>query len=105
MKTPADKTITMTFHSHPVRLMHQRWTARLTFPPGATADTMLALSVTDGEEHPIAAGTLELAGLRLAVKNGAASIKFADFVAGKHEKGVWLHRRGMNPLPGGLTFE
>ena len=50
------------------------------------------------------AGSLELAGLLIDVKDGKAAISFGDFVKGKHEKAIWLYRKGMLPIPGALTF-
>lgn len=104
MKTPEDKTITFTFMSHPLRDATKQWVARLTFPPGATAETVLPLAIADGTGAPVVRGTFEFAGLRLAVVAGCASLTYAEFIAGKHAPGLWLHRPGMEPVPGGLTF-
>lgn len=104
MKTPADKTLAFTFKSDPVLPLKHRWTAVVTFPAGAGAETVLPIAVTDGEENPVGAGTLELAGRRLKVVRGKTEIVFADFIRGKHETGLWLHRRGVDPVGGGLTF-
>lgn len=104
MKTPPDKTITITFHSHQTKDRRMWWRARLTFPPGATGETPLPLAVEDGLGRPVASGVLELAGQRLAVADGSATLLYRDFIAGKHEKGLWLHRKGMLPIPGALTF-
>jgi hypothetical protein len=30
---------------------------------------------------------------------------FAEFVAGKHSVPIWLHRKGLKPVPGVPTFE
>ena len=51
------------------------------------------------------AGSGGAAGQRLAVRDGAASITYADFVKGKHEPAIWLYRKGKAPVPGALTFE
>lgn len=104
MKTPADKRIVFTFASHPMRDARQRWRAELEFPPGSTSETMLPIRMVDGEETPVAEGTFEFAGLLLPVRNGAASLTFAEFVAGKHSVPLWLHRPGLEPVPGGATF-
>ena len=104
MKTPADKTIAWTFGSHPMKRLESRWTAKLTFPPGATAETVLPIELLDGTGEPVEAGVFEFAGRQLPVRAGAASITYADFIKGKHEVALWLHRPGLPPVPGGLTF-
>ena len=104
MKTPDDKTIAFTFMSHPEKLPELRWTVKITFPPGSGPDTVLPISVVDGNEDPISSATLELAGMKLPVKDGCASMKYSDFVRGKHSVALWLYRSGMQPVPGGLTF-
>jgi hypothetical protein len=104
MKTPDEKTIAFTFMSHPVKLLSQRWQARLVFPPGAGPETLLAVELTDGEGAPVQEGVFEFAGQSLPVKDGRAAISYADFIRGKHETALWLHRPGQEPLPGGLTF-
>ena len=76
----------------------------MVFPPGSTADTVLEISIVDGEEVPVAAGTFEFAGKSLRVTDGSASMTFAEFVAGKHSVPICLHRRGMRPVPGVATF-
>ena len=104
MKTPDDKTIAFTFMSHPEGLPEQRWKAKLTFPPGSGKDSILPITVVDGNEDPIGFGTLELAGMKIPVTDGCASIKYSDFVKGKHSVPLWLYRDGVQPVPGGLTF-
>lgn len=104
MKTPDDKTIAFTFMSHPEKLPELRWTAKITFPPGSGPDTVLPIAVVDGNEEPVASATLELAGMKISVKDGLASLKYSDFVKGKHSVAIWLYRDGMQPVPGGLTF-
>ena len=104
MKTPADKTVTMTFVSHQVRDKKMRWAMNITFPAGAGAGTQLPIQVEDGEGTPVASATLEFAGKAIRIKGGSASLAYDDFVSGKHEKAIWLKRRGMDPIPGALTF-
>ena len=104
MKTPPDKTIAFTFISHMTAKPEQRWIAHMTFPPGSVADTMLQIEIIDGVDAPVREGTFEFAGSSLPVRDGLASIRYADFVKGKHEVPLWLHRKGMPPVPGGLTF-
>ena len=104
MRTPVDKTIAFSFGSHPERDAKLRWTAKLTFPPGAEAQTSLSIDVQNGRGQPVADGIFDLAGQRLKVVQGRASMTYADFVRGKHETALWLYRPGMPPIPGGLTF-
>ncbi len=105
MKTPADKLIHFSFDSHPTKRLEERWSAKLTFPPGSTATTVLPIEIVDGNGVPVRAATFEFAGQRLPVKDGQASIVYADFIRGKHEVALWLYREGMPPIPGGLTFK
>ena len=104
MKTPTDKPVTFTFLSYPAKEAKLRWKMTLAFPPGATADSALPIEVVDGGDEPVAAGTLEYAGKTIRIKQGKAQMTYAEFVAGKHEKNMWLHRKGVLPIPGGLTF-
>lgn len=104
MKTPEGKTITMTFGSHPMRDLKLRWQITLTFPAGATAATVLPIRVKDGEGAPIEDATFEFAGCRIPIRDGDGGITYAQFVAGKHETALWLHRPGLASVPGGLTF-
>lgn len=105
MKTPDDKRIILTFYSHPMKDLKMRWKALLTFEPGSTDATPATLAIADGEGSPIGSGVFEYAGQRIAIKNGQGAITCGDFVRGKHETGIWLHRRGLAPIPGALTFE
>ena len=104
MKAPGDKTVVFTFGSHPVKDLAKRWTAKVTFPPGATAETMLPIEVVDGNGDPIREGVFEFANKKLPVADGAASISYSDFIAGKHAVDLWLHLPGGEHIPGGLTF-
>lgn len=81
-----------------------RWRAEVTFPPGATANTTLGISVVDGEGEPVNDAVFEFAGQELPVKDGESSMTFAEFIAGKHSVPIWLHRKGMKPVPGVPTF-
>ena len=105
MKTPADKTITFTLYSHPMKDLKLRWKATLAFAAGSTDDSPAALTIADGEGNPIRAGEFEFAGCRTAVKAGKGTLRCGDFVRGKHEPGIWLYRKGLVPVPGALTFE
>jgi len=104
MKTPPDKTISFTIISHRTQRPELRWMAYITFPAGSDETTVLPIEVTGDRDIPVASGTLEFAGQMLAVKDGMASLRYADFVKGVHSVPIWLHRDGMDPVPGGLTF-
>lgn len=105
MQTPADKTLTLTFASHPTKDLAWRWKAMLDFPAGSDETTVLRLRLEDGTGAVIAKGVFEFAGQRLVVTDGEAEIAYRDFVAGLHSTALWLHRAGLPPIPGGLTFE
>ena len=81
------------------------WSARLVFPAGSDETTELPITVLDGERRPVASAVFEFAGQRLVVRDGAASIRYADFIRGKSSVPLWLYRKGLPPVPGGLTFE
>jgi len=104
MRTPPDKLIGLSFLSYPSKQAEMRWSARLIFAPGLGPDGMLEVRVNNGENVPVERGHLELAGLLTPIRNGVGSIAYADFVRGKHEKNIWLHRKGMPPVPGRLAF-
>ena len=82
-----------------------RWKARLVFAPESTDETPAEITMVDGEGTPIKAATFEFAGAQTAIKDGRGVILCGDFVKGKHEPAIWLHRKGMVPIPGALTFE
>lgn len=105
MKTPSDREIVFTLYSHPMKDLKQRWKAGLKFAPGSTDSSYAELSIADGEQTPIVKGVFEFAGAKIKVKNGLGKLKCADFVKGKHEGAIWLHRKGLPPVPGALTFE
>jgi len=105
MKTPADKQITLTLYSHPMKDLKMRWKALLVFAPGSTDDSSAELTIADGEGTPIAAAELEFAGVRTPVKDGKGALRCGDFAKGKHEPAIWLYRKGVAPVPGALTFE
>lgn len=105
MKTPADKRIVLTYYSHPMKDLELRWKAHLTFEPGSTDETDALVDIADGNGDPVASATLELAGQRIKVADGRGALRCGDFVRGKHEGAIWLHRKGRPPVPGALTFE
>ena len=105
MKTPEDKKITMTFHSHPTRHLYMRWKMQLHFPQNATDSSVIPMTIVDGEGAPVDVAVLEFAGKRIRVRDGKAELSCVDFIAGKHAKSIWLYRHGILPIPGSLTFE
>ena len=105
MRTPADKTIVFTLYSHPMKDAGQRWKAHLTFAPGSDDASQAVLEIADGTGAPVAEGVFEYAGTTIPVSAGRGLLRCADFVRGKHDGGIWLHRKGMPPVPGALTFE
>jgi len=105
MKTPADKQITLTLYSHPMKDQKMRWKAFVVFAPGSTDDSSAEVTIADGEGTPISAAELEFAGARIAVKDGKGALRCGDFAKGKHESAIWLYRKGVAPVPGALTFE
>ena len=105
MRSPADKRIAFKFHSHPTKHLSLRWKMQLHVPAGAGEDAVVPLTVVDGEGAPVDVAVLEFAGKRIRVRDGKAVLPYADFIAGKHAKSIWLYRHGMLPIPGSLTFE
>ena len=105
MKTPPDKRIVMTLYSAQAEDPALRWKAKVAFEPGSTDDSPVAIAVTTRDGEPIPEGVLEFLGRRLPVRDGRAVATCRDFIAGKHARAVWLHRRGLASVDGGLTFE
>ena len=104
MRTPQEKKIIFTLVSHLAKNRKTCWFASVVFSPGATAETCFPIIVKNGEDELVSEGVLEFAGQMLNITEGAASIRYCDFIKGKHETALWLHRDGMMPIPGGLTF-
>jgi len=105
MRTPEDKKITFTLYSHPMKDLKMRWKAWLVFAPGSTDETPAELTVVDGEGAPIPEAAFEFAGARTVVCDGKGALRCCDFARGKHERAIWLYRKGRAPVPGALTFE
>lgn len=105
MKTPDDKRIMFTLYSHPMKDLKRRWKALLVFAPGSTDASEAELTINDGEGNPVRSGIFEFAGNRIKITDGRGVLRCADFVKGKHESAIWLHRKGAEPVPGALTFE
>lgn len=91
------QSVTFVFLSHPVKMTKMRWCVNLTMPKGE-------VWVEDGEGVPVKSAVLELHGKRVKIREGRGVLSYDDFIKGKHEPAVWLHRRGVPPIPGGLTF-
>lgn len=96
--------IHFTFMSHPTPELSIRWQAVVTLPVELKPETALPIEVADGNGEPVAEATFEFAGRRLKVKDGKASITYAEFLKGKSNTALWLYRKGHWPIPGGLTF-
>ena len=105
MRTPPDKQIIFNFHSLPSKDKSRKWKASIVFAPGSSDESSAAVRVEDGTGEPIAEGTLEISGLYLKVLNGVSTVNCGEFVHGRHEPAVWLHRKGRASSPGVLTFE
>ena len=105
MKTPADKIITLTLYSHPMKDLRLRWKALVVFAAGSTDETPAEITINDGEGAPIPSGQFEFAGQRTHIEKGKGRLLCGDFVKGKHEPAIWLYRKGLAPVPGALTFE
>lgn len=91
-----DETVTFTFASDDATMP---WQAVLTVPPGATAETMLAIAVT-----PFDTGILRLAGCRLPIVDGAAEMPFGLFLAGIKDVDVTFTRADGTSTAGRLQF-
>lgn len=98
------KEIAFTFGSHPTPDLSQRWSARLVFPADVGKDGVLPIFIVDGNGEAVAEAVFEFAGKNIKVKDGKASITYREFLDGKSSVPLWLHRKGMKPIPGGLTF-
>ena len=105
MKTPADKTITLTLYSHPMKDPKLRWKAQVVFAPGSTDATPARITMKDGVGEPVESGVFEFAGRKTPIEGGIGTIGCGDFAAGRHEPSIWLYREGYAPVPGALTFE
>ena len=105
MRTPPDKRIVLTLYSHPMKDLAMRWKAHVAFEPGSTDATPAKVDMVDGRGDPIAYAVFEFAGQSVRIREGRGEMLCGDFAKGKHEPGIWLHRKGVPPVPGALTFE
>ena len=94
----------MTFRSILTAKKDAGWEVLLVFPPEASSESFLSLKALNGAGVPIGTGVFEFMGKKVGITGGCGKMRYADFIAGIHEKSVWLMRPGMMPVPGGLTF-
>lgn len=104
MKSPPEKTITLTFKSCACTDNSLCWKATLVFAPDSDEKSVLPIAIEDGNGDSIASGVFEFAGKEISICRGQGELKYVDFIAGIHEKAIWLKRRGKDPIPGLLTF-
>lgn len=99
VKAP-DESVTFVFASEGEEDAPGAWRAELSVPPGATADTSLALKVQGRD----IAGVFTLSGIKLPLVDGAAEIPFGVFLAGIKDTDVSLSRPGGERVKGKLLF-
>ena len=99
VKSP-DEPVTFVFASEGDADAPEAWRAELAVPPGATADTQLALKVSGKD----VAGTFKLSGVALPLLDGAAEIPFGVFLTGIKDTDVSLSRPGVGAVKGRLLF-
>lgn len=104
MKIPEDKTITLTFLSTNRKEKEKRWAVNVVLSGGASSGDVFKVKAEDAGGNKIPEAVFEFAGTFVDIKDGVGGISYDDFIKGKHEKGVWLKRPGMEPVPGLLTF-
>ena len=104
MKSPEGKTLSFLFHCVPGTRAEHAWALRVTLPPGATAKTPILVDAVGDKSKPIAKGTFEFMGTRVKIADGKGCLTLEQFMAGIHEKGVWMMRPKHPPIPGALTF-
>ena len=105
MKTPADKHVKFSFVSILRNDLRLSWKAVLSFPPASTAESILDFEVTNLDGTAVEKGVLEMLGLKLIVEAGRASIKYSEFIEGKHQTIISLSRPSLPKVPGELTFQ
>lgn len=104
MKIPEGKTITLTFLSTNRKEKEKRWAVNVILSGGASSGDVFKVKAEDAEGNKIPEAVFEFAGTLVDIKDGVGGISYDDFIKGKHEKGVWLKRPGVEPVPGLLTF-
>lgn len=103
MKSP-DKTLFFFFRSVPMERNADMWIVRATLPSNASPETPMSLDATDGDEKPLDSAVFEFSGCRVKIFGGRGAVPYGDFVKGMDDKGVWMFRTGLKPVPGYLTF-
>ncbi|MBO7236517.1 MAG: hypothetical protein J6V45_00340 [Kiritimatiellae bacterium] len=104
MKIPEGKTITLTFLSTNRKEKEKRWAVNVVLSGGASSGDVFKVKAEDAGGNKIPEAVFEFAGTLIDIKDGVGGILYDDFIKGKHEKGVWLKRPGVEPVPGLLTF-
>ncbi|MBO7308635.1 MAG: hypothetical protein J6V38_03285 [Kiritimatiellae bacterium] len=104
MKIPEGKTITLTFLSTNRKEKEKRWAVNVVLSGGASSGDVFKVKAEDAGGNKIPEAVFEFAGTLIDIKDGIGGISYDDFIKGKHEKGVWLKRPGVEPVPGLLTF-
>ena len=103
MKSP-DKTLFFFFRSVPMARNADMWIVRATLPPNASPETLMPIYATDGDEKPLDSAIFGFSGCRVEISDGKGAVSYGDFVNGMCEKGVWMFRQGLKPVPGYLAF-
>ncbi len=104
MNVPDGKRIVMTFVSEKSADKRLRWAVNVVFDGGSKPGSNLPIFAENADGSVIESGVFEFAGKLIPIENGTGHISYDDFIAGKHEKGVWLKRKGGVPVAGLLTF-
>jgi hypothetical protein len=104
MKIPEGKTMTLTFLSTNRKEKEKRWAVNVVLSGGASSGDVFKVKAEDAGGNKIPEAVFEFARTLIDIKDGIGGISYDDFIKGKHEKGVWLKRPGVEPVPGLLTF-
>ena len=104
MKSPESRSVVLTFASNPMKEKEKRWAVNVVLSGGASSGDVFKVKAEDAEGNKIPEAVFEFAGTLVDIKDGVGGISYDDFIKGKHEKGVWLKRPGVEPVPGLLTF-
>ena len=103
MQTP-DRSFRMEFRSIPTPDATDTWMVHVHFPANVGGDAELPIDAVGLHDVPIEKGVFEFMGCKCPIESGRGAIRYADFVAGIHEKAVWMYRPNRMTIPGGLTF-
>ena len=104
MKIPDGKNITLTFVSEKVEDVRNRWVVNLILKGDSKSGDFFEVLAEYGNGCPIESGTYEIAGVMIPINAGAGRLLYDDFIAGKHERGIWMRRPEMPIVAGLLTF-